>query len=342
MHFIKTATLILALAAAALFPAQAPAEDPTSGTLTSQEAPATEKAFRVDVVGEGPPMVLIHGIFGTAEVWKQTTEHFEDRYKLHVLTLAGFGGQPPITSPYRETITDQLREYIESNDMRDTVLIGHSLGGHIAMQLAADLPDRVSAMISVDAAPCISALTFTDSTSATMMRQAETAKRMVLAADDISYGYIIDTTMEQTVSKESAPILRAIAARTERTMLADAVFATQTADLRDAVRKIEAPTLFMQASGLAQNELTHRELERNFRNQLGFIKKMRFAQFRAAKHFIMLDRPDDYLRVIDAFLADPPVGNEPLAKPIVDTPKDAKSDDEQTSATQKVAEKRAP
>ncbi len=338
MNFIKSALLLLTFAAALALPTDLRAEEQTSDTLQTETPPTKEQAFRVDVVGEGPPMILIHGIFGSAEVWSQTTEHFKDRYTIHALTLAGFGGQPPINAPYREKITDQLREYIETNDLRDAVLIGHSLGGHVAMQLASEMPDRVAAMVSVDAAPCISALTFTDSTSATMMRQAETSRRMVLAADSASYGYIIDTSLSQTVSLAAEPLLRSIAEKTERVALAEAVYDTQTADMREAIAKIEAPTLFMEASGLAQNELTHQELERNFRNQLGFVKKMRMLQFRAARHFIMLDRPTEYLRALDEFLADPPVRNEPLSTPIVGAAPGAKSDDAETSTTQKVTE----
>lgn len=337
MNLFKTALLLLIFSAAFFIPTPLCAEEETSSTLEAETPPADEKAFRVDVVGEGPPMILIHGIFGSSEVWSQTTEHYKTRYTMHVLTLAGFGGQPPIVGPYREKITTQLKEYIETKDLRDAVLVGHSLGGHVAMQLASELPDRVAAMVSVDAAPCISALTFTDSTSATMMRQAETSKRMVLAADDTTFGFIIDTSMSQTVSNEGAVLLRSIAGETDRATLADAVYDTQTADMREAITKIEAPTLFMEASGLAQNELTHRELERNFRNQLGFVKKMRMVQFRAAKHFIMIDRPADYLRVLDAFLADPPVRNEPLSTPIVDPLPGAKSDDAATSVTQEVS-----
>src|SRR5271165_2213258 len=60
---------------------------------TTNKSPA---AFSVKVTGAGRPMILIPGLSCGGDVWDGTVAHFKDRYECHVLTLAGFAGQPAI------------------------------------------------------------------------------------------------------------------------------------------------------------------------------------------------------------------------------------------------------
>src|SRR6185295_6334893 len=53
-------------------------------------------AFRVQVFGNGAPMILIPGMSSSGDVWKSTVIHYQDHYQCHVLTLAGFAGVPPV------------------------------------------------------------------------------------------------------------------------------------------------------------------------------------------------------------------------------------------------------
>ena len=67
-----------------------------SASLFLATAPATagEYPFAVKVTGTGQPMILIPGLACSGEVWDSTVAHFKDRCECHVLTLAGFAGQP--------------------------------------------------------------------------------------------------------------------------------------------------------------------------------------------------------------------------------------------------------
>ena len=79
-----------------------------STTLAPHSARAGDEprrsSFAVKITGKGQPVILIPGLSSSGAVWEGTVEHLKDRYQCHVLTLAGFAGQPRIPAPFLETV----------------------------------------------------------------------------------------------------------------------------------------------------------------------------------------------------------------------------------------------
>ena len=113
------------------------------------------RSFTVDVEGKGSPVILIPGLGCSAEVWSETAAHLQGKgFQTHALTIAGFGGTKPITSDHLlNTVRDDLATYITQNKLGHPVVIGHSLGGFVALSLAAEHPDLPGKVISVDGLP---------------------------------------------------------------------------------------------------------------------------------------------------------------------------------------------
>ena len=89
------------------------------------------KAFVMEITGAGRPMILIPGLSSGGNVWAGAVEHFKDRYECHVVTLAGFAGQPAIEGePFLEQVRDGLIQYIRDKKLERPVIVGHSLGVH--------------------------------------------------------------------------------------------------------------------------------------------------------------------------------------------------------------------
>src|SRR5205823_3179718 len=84
------------------------------------------KPFFVQVTGKGKPMLLIPGLTCGGGVWKTTVEHFQDRYECHVLTLAGFAGEPAIGAPMLETVRKAVAAYLREKKLNHAVIVGHS------------------------------------------------------------------------------------------------------------------------------------------------------------------------------------------------------------------------
>src|SRR5206468_2702470 len=75
--------------------------------------PQVEYPFAVKVTGSGKPMILIPGLACSGDVWDSTVAHFKDRYECHVLTLAGFAGQPALKgdAAFSDTIVKGIAKY---------------------------------------------------------------------------------------------------------------------------------------------------------------------------------------------------------------------------------------
>ena len=78
----------------------------------------------------------------SGDTWKTTVERYRDRFACHVITLAGFAGVPPIPSPLLASARTEIADYIRAARLDRPVIVGHSLGGTLALAIASDHPDR--------------------------------------------------------------------------------------------------------------------------------------------------------------------------------------------------------
>lgn len=89
-------------------------------------------------------MILLHGLFGALSNWNDVTTHFESKYDIHVPLL-------PIYEDRKgdglENMVKFLEEYIESAKLENVILVGNSLGGHVAIIYAYKHPEKVNKLI---------------------------------------------------------------------------------------------------------------------------------------------------------------------------------------------------
>jgi N-formylmaleamate deformylase len=101
-----------------------------------------DRAFVVRVTGTGPrSMILIPGFLSHGEVWDEVVAHVGTRYRCHVLTLAGFAGVPAVDGPLLPRVRDEIIAYIKETKLDHPVLVGHSLGGFLALWVGSTAPD---------------------------------------------------------------------------------------------------------------------------------------------------------------------------------------------------------
>src|SRR5947199_9790656 len=94
--------------------------------------------FAVKVTGKGKPILFIPGLACSGSVWDSAVDHYKDHYECHVLTLAGFAGQPALKdkSAYLDTVRKGIITYIKEKKLDKPVIVGHSLGGYLVFALA--------------------------------------------------------------------------------------------------------------------------------------------------------------------------------------------------------------
>ena len=104
--------------------------------------------------GSGPPLVLVHGMGGSQEDWVQQLPAFLAHYRVVTVDLRGHGQSPKPPGPYRMSqFSADLALLLMRIDARPAHVLGLSLGGAVAQQLAVDFPELVRSLILVNTLP---------------------------------------------------------------------------------------------------------------------------------------------------------------------------------------------
>lgn len=263
-------------------------------------AAAEPSTFSVTVQGKGAPVVLIPGLGCNGDIWKATVDSLSDRYECHVVSIKGFGGQPPCTplpDPFLPQVRDELAAYIAEKKLGHPAIIGHSLGGIVALDLAATAPELPRLLIIVDSSPCLlaginPAITpeqiqaasatfrsqFTLSPEATRAAERSVVRSMVTSDQDFA------ATLEM-VQKSDHPSVR------------QALTELLLTDLRPALSRVRCPALILGA-GLSRSDAAE-----EFARQYANLSTARIEIFDKSRHFLMYDEPERFRSTISKRLA---------------------------------------
>jgi pimeloyl-ACP methyl ester carboxylesterase len=101
----------------------------------------------------GPPMVIVHGLYGSGDNWVSIAREMADHFEVFVVDQRNHGQSPHSDVHDYPALRDDLRGFMDARGIDKAVLIGHSMGGKTIMAFAMDWPERVQSLISVDIAP---------------------------------------------------------------------------------------------------------------------------------------------------------------------------------------------
>jgi N-formylmaleamate deformylase len=261
---------------------------PTAAPLAAAER-FQPTAFTVEVSGHGRPIIFIPGLGCPGALWRDTVAHL-DGYESHVLTLAGFAGQPAIDGPLAATTRAELARYVRDRKLDHPIIVGHSMGGFIAYWLAAAEPGLVGPTIIVDSGASLG----TGDTDADA-ETARAARALWRDASDAQFAQQVHDIFGQMTAKPDrlAPLLDSVA-RSDRRAIGDAIYEQFTTDLRPMLTAIRSPVLVVLADG---------SLKDGMRAHATRVPDHQIVVVPGAKHFVMIDDPQAFYATIDAFLA---------------------------------------
>lgn len=104
-----------------------------------------------EVTGTGPPLVLVHGLSGSGRWWRHNMAAFAAHFRVYTLDLVGFGSSRGGRFEL-ERAAFFLAAWLEHLHIARTHIVGHSMGGYIAADLAADFPHLIDHLVLVDPA----------------------------------------------------------------------------------------------------------------------------------------------------------------------------------------------
>lgn len=106
------------------------------------------------VVGEGPPVLLLHGFGGEIWMWERQVTALSKRYRLYIPDLLGYGYSDRPKVDYAPSLfISMIRQFMDQLGVRSASLIGNSMGGGIAWAFAFTYPTRVDKLVLIDSIP---------------------------------------------------------------------------------------------------------------------------------------------------------------------------------------------
>ncbi len=227
--------------------------------------------------GEGTPLVLLHGLSGSARWWRNNVPALAQHFRAHTPDLVGFGhsrnwgAQPSVPQ-----MAEVLEQWLDINEIERAHLIGHSMGGQIAIHIAARWPTRVDKLVLVSAAGIPRDLTLT-----------AVARLIAEIAPPRSWG-----------KPAFLPTVAADALRAgPRSLLGAAHFLLRD-DVRPLLPHIQASTLLVWGGLDPLTPVAAGEY------MAAHIARARLIVFDHAAHMPMVDAPERFNREILQFLQD--------------------------------------
>jgi len=270
-----------------------PSEDPNAQRIS------------VQTQGSGTDIILIPGLASSREVWADLASDLRMSHRIHLVELAGFADTPAIPSPEGKVVApavDAIAEYIRTRHIKAPVIIGHSLGGEIALMLGANYPDQVGRLMIVDALPFYTLMIDPSATSETAVQHA-TATRDWLMGQSAEQRVEFQKASIARLAKTEAvrPALVAAGIHSDPKTVADAVYELMITDLRPELGRISAPIEVVYAYDPLFG-VPAASVDAMYRQAYSSSPDIHFTRIDDSFHFVMLDQPELFSRAVNAFL----------------------------------------
>lgn len=280
-------------------------------SLVVSQLLATEKPHIITkVIGKGQPVIMIPGLTCDGSVWDDTIEAMGNGYQYHVMTLPGFAGNAPLEdleAGFFKQVEAMVLDYIDKNHIEKPIIIGHSLGGFMALKIAIQRPFLPSKLVIVDSLPFLTAMQMPDATEESAKGFAGNMKTQMMASVDQSLEQraTYQRTMLKSMILDSANIEIATQWSIDSDMatIAQSMYELYTTDLREDLDKIIVPTLVLGAWVAYQPYGSTRESTlKIYTDQYEKLSNVTVDMTDIGNHFIMWDDPKFFQNWLKKFL----------------------------------------
>jgi pimeloyl-ACP methyl ester carboxylesterase len=262
-----------------------------------------QQRFTDTVTGTGPDVILIPGLASSGDVWDATAKLLSPTHRVHVLQVRGFAGEPAGSNAKGDVIKPLAAEITAYAAKLDhPAIIGHSIGGLIALEVAAAKPDAISRVLIVDALPFYSLLYGPTATAEAARPFAEQARTQLLAMTGAEFAAAQTQAMAMMSLTEAVrPTLVDWSISSDRRVMAQAMYDTMTDDARPLLPSIKAPVSVLYAWDDTMGQPPELA-DGTFQNAYKSLPATKLTRIDGSFHFIMLDQPAAFAKAVAAFL----------------------------------------
>jgi pimeloyl-ACP methyl ester carboxylesterase len=295
-----TAALILAV------PATAAPRDPNK--LFADSKVVVRDRFSVEVVGRGPDVVLIPGLSSGRATWKATAQRLRATHRLHLVQIAGFAGEPARANAQGDVFVptaEAIDAYLADRKLAPVTVVGHSLGGSMALYLAQQHPEHVKAAMVVDSMPFLAQMFGGAQLTPETARPMATAIRDGMAKGGESYAAGVKQQISRMATGDAdKQLVTDWGLASDPGVAGRAMYDLLLLDQRSGLARMRTPVTVVYPDNTPAGA------------KAGMMDGYYTAAFRpapavtlkrvdASVHFVMLDQPQAFAQALDAFLAQP-------------------------------------
>ncbi len=263
----------------------------TPGAAGAGSPPFASRRISVVARGAGPDVILIPGLDSSRSIWAGTVAAVPG-YCYHLVQLAGFGGTAPEdngTGPVIAPAVDEIARYIRAAGLRSPAIIGHSMGGSMAMMLAARHPALAGRIMVVDMLPAPAGLF-----GAAPASLGPLAGRLRDTLTGTAEGQRMMDSLMRLFGDGPAV---AAAERSDRAVTANALHDLATIDLTGALPRIAAPITVVYANAESQPLIDH-----TYRTAYAGARGATLIAIPQSGHMVMFDQPARFQAALRTFL----------------------------------------
>lgn len=251
--------------------------------------------FGVELQGRGPDVLLIPGLASSPQVWSSLAAQLALCYRVHLIDVAGFAGRAPVpeAAPLAANLAAALAGYIARNGLSNPAVVGHSLGGEVALMLAARHPQALGRLVVVDALPFYSLLFDPAATEQSAAPGARAMRAAFLAATQAQLAAIQESGAARLSSgADSRAAISRWGRQSDVKTVAEAAYELATTDLRPELPRIKAPTTVIYAHHPSYGPAE--QVDAAFAAAYAGLADARLLRIDNSRHFVMLDQPEAF------------------------------------------------
>jgi pimeloyl-ACP methyl ester carboxylesterase len=298
---MRVFALMLAACAASTLNWSAPAHSAPSATPS---ASAEQRLAHISVVamGSGSPVVLIPGLSSPRAVWDGVAPQLAASHKVYLVQVNGFGGDEPganLSPGVLDGIVADLHSYLAEQKAAPARVIGHSMGGLVALMLAKAHPADTAAVMTVDALPYVGAIFVPGATVAQLEPQAKAMRDQIAASFGKPNPGNAAVARGMALTPAAQEQIATWMGKADARVSGEAMYEDLTTDLRPDMGSIATPiTLVMPYSAAMPKE----RAEPFYRGEYGKTPNLTVVPVADSGHFVMLDQPQAFAAAVEQFV----------------------------------------
>ncbi|NYF89324.1 alpha/beta hydrolase [Tunturiibacter empetritectus] len=254
--------------------------------------------------GKGPDVLLIPGLASSRDVYAAEAKLLTATYRLHLIQIAGFAGElsgPNANGPILTPVVEQLHQYILINHLQPIPVIGHSMGGLLALMLAQAHPEDVSKLLIVDTLPFYGLVFDPAATVESVAPQAKAAHDQFVAMPNDQFAASSPLYTNRLVKDpEGQRLVSASSIASDRTVFANAMLEDLGTDLRPQLATIKTPMTLLYPYETAEGPAN--QVTALYTTAYAAKPNLKILRIDDSRHFIMYDQPAAFDKAVQTFL----------------------------------------